>query len=93
MIRSGLMLGVVAAACLAAALPAAAAEDPSELCERAILNGARRGGATVGVERQRGTSFVAVGDFRLPYLAGRKRRGLALANRNDGLIGIIEGID
>lgn len=34
---------------LALALPAAAQEDPSDLCERAIVNGARRGGVPVEV--------------------------------------------
>jgi hypothetical protein len=48
--RSGLWLGLaLAAACLAAAAPAGAAEDPADLCERAILNGARRGGVPVEV--------------------------------------------
>jgi hypothetical protein len=48
--RSGPWLGLaLVAACLVVATPADATEDPAELCERAILNGARRGGVPVEV--------------------------------------------
>ena len=88
--RSGLRLGLALALALAGgAVRAADPADPSALCERAIVNGARRGG--VPVEVLHAVALTETGRHRdgemraWPWAINREGKGYWFATRDEAL--------